>query len=95
MKRSTIKFVFICFKLAIIIVNHNVEICNERANKIDFQRYIFNYLNNKKKLFYSKLWGSAQDNGGKGNSITPVAIGGSLGVVFVVIVAGVVIVCRK
>lgn len=41
------------------------------------------------------LSGSAQDIGGKGDNITPVAIGGSLGVLFVVIVATVVIVCRK
>ncbi|XP_052692781.1 receptor-type tyrosine-protein phosphatase alpha-like [Crassostrea angulata] len=41
------------------------------------------------------LKGSAQDNGENGNSITPVAIGGSIGVLFVVIVAVVVVVCRK
>lgn len=41
------------------------------------------------------LKGSAQDNGENGNSITPVAIGGSIGVLFVVIVAVVVILCRK
>lgn len=46
-------------------------------------------------MFFCKLRGSAQDNGENGNSITPVAIGGSLGVLFVVVVAVVVIVCRK
>lgn len=48
-----------------------------------------------KNPFCSKLSGSAQDIGGKGDNIKPVAIGGSLGVLSVVIVATVVIVCRK
>lgn len=68
-------------KLAIIIVNHNVEICTERVNK--------------KAFFFFKFKGSAQDNGEKENNIVSVAIGGSLCVLLVVIVAGVFIVCRK
>lgn len=55
----------------------------------------FMCLYNNIKVFFPTSKLLAQDNGKNGNSITPVAIGGSLGILFVVIVAGVVIVCRK
>lgn len=55
----------------------------------------FMCLYNNITVFFPTSKLLAQDNGKNGNSITPVAIGGSLGILFVVIVAGVVIVCLK